>query len=92
MAFERVMEAQHIEDDDEVGEAITQVTSAMNDLTRRRGFSPYQMVFGRSPVLPANLLEADPLDDLATHSQELSGLVMVRRALALRSEARQQVV
>ena len=64
----------------------------MNDICRRRGYSPNQMVFGRSPVLPGSLLEHDPEEDLATHSQADQAIKIVEGALEIRTATRSAVV
>ena len=90
--MEAVLDETHVTTEEEYDEVVAQVTAAMNDICRRRGYSPNQMVFGRSPVLPGSLLEHDPEEDLSTHSQADQGVKIVERALELRTAARRAVV
>ena len=92
VAFEAVIDEICPKDDEEFYECMTQTTLAMNDLGRRRGYSPNQMVFGKSPVLPGNLLELDPENDIHIHSQAESAHDLVERTLEIRTTARTHVL
>ncbi len=90
-AFEAALSEANPTSSAEYFELVAQVTSAMNDLARRRGYSPNAMVFGRSPHLPGSLLELDPDQDIQVYSQATADSI-VQRALDLRTTARAAVL
>ncbi|CAE8643680.1 unnamed protein product, partial [Polarella glacialis] len=56
----RVIDQCHPTNYEEWCECVDQTVSAKNSLMRRNGYSPYQLVFGRNPEVPGDLLQEDP--------------------------------
>jgi hypothetical protein len=56
----RVIDQCHPSNYEEWCECVDQTVSAKNSLMRRNGYSPYQLVFGRNPEVPGDLLQEDP--------------------------------
>ena len=63
MAFEATLSEMNPGDEEEYRECIIQTTLAMNEMSRRKGYSPNQLVFGKNPILPGNILEMFPEAD-----------------------------
>ena len=92
MAFEATLSEMNPGDEEEYRECIIQTTLAMNEMSRRKGYSPNQLVFGKNPILPGNILEMFPEADLHIHSQAESVDKLHARALEIRTAARVHVI
>ena len=87
--LQKVLDQTQPQNKEEYEQCVVQTSSAKNELLNQKGLSPYQLVFGRNPRVPADLVQEWPCPVAGTtplHDES------AERARVIRSQARVALV